>query len=149
VAEKNGQPQSISALPPQVVSGLSARIVSYSHSGPIPPPEQLLEYESAFPGLGTKIIDLWEKQLEHRMKSESRVISSDVHRSWAGLGFGTLISIATMGVAALAIYMGQTIAGVVISSIDIAGIVGAFVYGTQQRRSEREVRVRALTGKKK
>jgi len=80
------------------------------------------------------------------MTLESRVVDADIKRSNWGLGAGFFVALAGLLVSYLLVDRGNAVAGVVVGSIDLAGLVGAFIYGTVSRRSERQQRVKTLSG---
>lgn len=120
--------------------------VSSTFSGPLPPPDILARYNDAVPDGAERIIALAERQAAHRMALESRVVDADIKRSNLGLGAGLLVALAGLSAAFLMVDRGNAWAGAVVGSLDLAGLVAVFVYGTVSRRSERQQRVKALSG---
>jgi len=45
-----------------------------SFSGPLPPPQALREYDQIVPGLATRIVAQAERQTEHRISLEAKVV---------------------------------------------------------------------------
>ena len=130
------------ANPRQVVQRMSAA----TFSGPLPPPEILVQYNDVVPNGAERIIALAERQAEHRMALENRVIDADIRRSNWGLGVGFLVSLAWLLVSYLVIHEGHAVAGVFLGSLDLVGLVGVFVYGTATRRGERKERFKMMSG---
>jgi len=120
--------------------------VSSTFSGPLPPPDILARYNDAVPDGAERIIALAERQAAHRMALESRVVDADIKRSNLGLGGGLLVALAGLFASFLMVDRGNAVAGAVVASLDLAGLVAVFVYGTVSRRSERQQRVKALSG---
>jgi uncharacterized membrane protein len=120
--------------------------VSASFSGPLPPPEILARYNDAVPDAAERIIAMAEKQAEHRMGLESRVIDADIRRANAGVVAGFLVALAFLGGSVFLVFTGHTQAGVIVGSLDLVGLVSVFVYGTISRRSEREQRAKTMSG---
>ena len=120
--------------------------MSASFSGPLPPPEVLIKYNDAVPDGAERIIVMAEKQAEHRMGLENRVIDADIRRSNWGLAAGFVVALAGLLVSYLLVDGGNPAAGVIVASIDLVGLVGAFVYGTVSRRSERQQRAKVMSG---
>jgi len=56
----------------------------------------------------------------------------------------TLISLATVVGGAFCIYSGYEIGGTVLGGTGLTGLVGVFVYGSTQRRKEREKRFHSI-----
>jgi uncharacterized membrane protein len=143
--------------PPQLPSGETLRqivrqeirqeiSVSSTFSGPLPPPDILARYNDAVPDGAERIIALAERQAAHRMALESRVVDADIKRSNLGLGAGLLVALAGLFASFLMVDRGNAVAGAVVASLDLAGLVAVFVYGTVSRRSERQQRAKMLSG---
>lgn len=120
--------------------------VSATFSGPLPPPDILARYNDAIPDGAERIIALAERQAAHRMALESRVVDADIKRSNLGLGAGLLVALAGLFASFLMVDRGNAVAGAVVASLDLAGLVAVFVYGTVSRRSERQQRAKVLSG---
>ena len=80
-----------SILPVGPVAGqVISRTVSQSYSGPVPPPAVLREYDQIVPGAAARILAQAEAQTQHRIKLEDKVTTSDICRSYWGLGIGAI-----------------------------------------------------------
>lgn len=119
--------------------------MSSTFSGPLPPPDILARYNDALPDGAERIIALAERQAAHRMALESRVVDADIKRSNLGLGAGLLVALAGLFASFLMVDRGNAVAGAVVASLDLAGLVAVFVYGTVSRRSERQQRAKVLS----
>lgn len=108
------------------------------HQGPLPPPQTLGEYDNIVPGAAERIIAMAENQSDHRQKLEMIAVKGGSRDSLLGLIFGLTIGLSTVGGAVLCILNGHTIGGSVLGGSGLAGLVGVFVYGSRQRRMERE-----------
>lgn len=129
----SAQPES-PEIPPQVGE------VQFSYQewqGVIPHPEHLRQFNEIIPNGADRIMKQAEGQSKHRMRLESFVVGFGAVRSGAGLvaGFIFAMFVAREGFDLMG--QGELIAGGVIVSLDVAGIVGAFVYGRQQQSQER------------
>ena len=113
------------------------------HKGPLPEPQILLQYDQISPGAADRIIKMAEQQSCHRQKLELIVIKSGARDSLLGLIFGLIIGLATVVGAVLSISKGYQGGGATLGISGIAGLVGVFVYGSRQRRQEREMKMRA------
>lgn len=107
-------------------------------SGPLPPPAVLEKYNQILPGAAERILQMTEEQSRHRRSLESQVIASDIRRADRGLQFGLVIGISGLTAAVVIGIVGQPWAGGLLGIGTIASLVGTFVYGSQQRRKERE-----------
>lgn len=112
------------------------------HSGPLPHPRQLEEYDRVVPGAAERIIQMAETQSHHRQTLERKVINSRSRDSLLGIISAFII---TMTIILLGGYIivnsdrldGQLI-GTLLTGLGISGIVGTFIYGTRSARKERE-----------
>jgi hypothetical protein len=48
------------------------------HSGPLPPPETLVQYNQAYPGCAEDIVRMAVSQAEHRQQLERRVVDAQI-----------------------------------------------------------------------
>ncbi|HYX13481.1 MAG TPA: hypothetical protein VE944_03765, partial [Nostoc sp.] len=71
-------------------------------------------------------------------------IVGDSKRSWAGLIFGFIITLVSIGTGAFLIQQGHDVAGGVFAGTPIVSIVTAFIYGTDKRSQERTEKQKAL-----
>lgn len=127
----------------QIVAQVAA---AQSFSGPLPPPDVLARYNDAVPNGAERIMRMAEKQADHRISLEKQVMSADIRRSNAGLAAGLIVAIAFLVASYLLINDGHEEAGAFLGTVDIGGLVGAFVYGTISQRRERQDRRRDMIG---
>ncbi|NES96942.1 MAG: DUF2335 domain-containing protein [Desertifilum sp. SIO1I2] len=118
--------------------------ITRAFSGPLPSPEILKAYDLVEPGLARKIVDLAEKQAEHRMSLEKAVVLGDGRRSWAGLILGFIISCLFLVSSAYIIIQGHDLAGGLLAGGGLVSLVSVFVYGTNARAQERSEKRKAL-----
>ena len=116
------------------------QLVSAQYSGPLPPAAQLIQYNQAVPDAAERIIKMAEEQSAHRRKLEFRVISSDGHRAWCGLIFAFIIAMCALASSVYLIMNNHDTAGGVLFTGALASVVGTFIYGSNQRRKERETK---------
>jgi uncharacterized membrane protein len=109
-----------------------------SHSGPLPPPILLKEYEDALPGAAERIFAMAERQAAHRQDLEATSVKSGKNRSYAGIVAGFLVSVACVIGGLIVVNNGHDWAGVSIATVSVASLAGVFVYGTISSRKERE-----------
>jgi len=106
------------------------------YSGPLPPPEMLLKYNSIVPGLAERIVSMVEQQQEHRHDLEKKVVYANERRAHIGqsLAFG----IAILGIVA-GVYLtmnDKSAEGLASIITPLATIAGIFVYGRITQRKE-------------
>jgi uncharacterized membrane protein len=106
--------------------------------GPLPPPEMLAKYERVFPGCAERIVAMTEQQGRHRRWTESTIVTASIDSEKRGSNYGLILaSVALIGSFVL-MGMGRTVPGLTVFFVDIAGIVGVFVYGRWIRRPDRD-----------
>lgn len=122
------------------------QLISASWTGPLPPPDALQSYNDALPNGAERIVALVERQSEHRMKLEEKVIDADITRSKWGLFAGVVIALAGLAATFFIADRGEPWAAAIIGAADLATLAGVFVYGTAMRRAERDQRRKQARG---
>ncbi|HET7699396.1 MAG TPA: DUF2335 domain-containing protein [Candidatus Limnocylindria bacterium] len=138
-------PPETTSPPPEQILELVAKLSAARYRGPLPPPEILQGYDQLVPGSAKRIFDIFERQADHRMSLEQKVVGSDIQRSWAGLAAGTVITLAIVWLAAQLVENGNTLAAAALAALDISSLAGVFVYGTRERRLERERKAEVMS----
>jgi uncharacterized membrane protein len=118
--------------------GLLAKAESFS--GPLPPPAVLAQYNEVVPSAAERIIAMAENQARHRQELEKRIIESDTKNSRLGLHYGLIIGLAAVVGGVYCISSGYEVGGSIVGGTGLTGLVGVFVYGSRQKRKERERR---------
>ena len=96
-------------------------------SGPIPHPDLLRGYEDIKEGFAERIVSMTEKQQEHRMECEKRLIKSTVSQRLRGQWMGLCVTMVFAGVAAWLGYLGHDwLAGTIFGGT-IAAVAAIFV----------------------
>ena len=119
--------------------GIHQQTLIAQFSSPLPPPELLLNYENTKPGLIQKIIEMTEVESNHRRAFEKEKLLAEVNNLQRGDEllaraqiFAFVISIATIiGGCATAIF-GAEIAGSIIGTSGIVGIIAAFLKNSKR-----------------
>ena len=115
-------------------------------SGPLPPPEILAKYNSVVPNAAERIITMAETQAAHRQRIESKVIESNIRNSRLGLHYGLIIGLASVLGGVVCILYGHEIGGTILGGTGLSSLVGVFVYGSIQKKKERENRLKLTIG---
>lgn len=118
------------------------QIEAHQFQGPIPPPAALAEYDRIHAGLADRIVAMAEKQMMHRQELERVVVTGESKRANRGQWFALIIGIAGLGVAGFAVALNQQVAAAIIGGLDLAGLVGTFLYGTAKKREHLDQRAR-------
>ncbi|HLA26326.1 MAG TPA: DUF2335 domain-containing protein [Syntrophales bacterium] len=121
-------------------SALAATRTVTAFQGPLPPPELMEKYNQMVPGAAERIIVLFESQVQHRQSLEKAVIQSDVRDSRLGLYLGFFVSVVAIIGGVICVLSGYTTTGGIIAAIPVPVLAGVFVYGSSNRRLEREAR---------
>lgn len=124
------------------------RTVSASFEGPIPPPVLLEQYNELIPNGAERILAMAESNSQHRQTLESFALRSEHQRSMLGIIAGLLVALALGGAGLWSTLAGHEPFGLAIIGIDMVGLVGTFVYGTESRRRERLQRAEIMTGRR-
>lgn len=105
-------------------------IRSETFSGPIPPPEALEKYEQIQPGAADRILKMAEKQMEHRMSLENRVIGGQVQQGKRGQIFGFVLVFVCVAVAIFfAVYLQMNGFAATFLCVTMVTVVALFVTG--------------------
>ena len=97
--------------------------------GPLPPPEVLEGYARLVASAPERILQMAERQAEHRQEIERR----NSRRPWFGILAGSLIALALLCLAGYALYLGEPLVGGLLGGVDVAGLVAVYIYGTRNR----------------
>lgn len=142
--KKHSSPQPISPIPGPPEQQMRFVATATSYSGPIPPPEALERFNEIIPKGAHRILRMAEKQQNHRHQLETKVITSDIRRSWGGLIAGLLVALVSISFGCSLVYHGHDTAGTTIATATVVALVTAFLKGTSQRQQERAEKAQAL-----
>ncbi|MCY4653622.1 MAG: DUF2335 domain-containing protein [Dehalococcoidia bacterium] len=108
-----------------------------SWSGPLPPPDVLLEYNFVENG-AERLFRMAERQSEHRIDMATESLKADNSIATRGQWFGLIVVLAVLGLAAYMAYLGATAAAAAVVAIDVVGLATVFVYSRLSRQDTRE-----------
>ncbi len=110
-----------------------------THSGPLPSPETLKEYNEIIKDGGERIMKVFENQSSHRIKLEKRVVGRQTFQSLLGQIFGFIIAITFLLGGLFLVINKHDGAGITMFSLDVVGLVYIFVVGKKfQHKSLKE-----------
>ena len=119
----------------EILQSLSVTMIqSRMHSGPLPDPDTLIKYDSVIPEGADRVMKMAEKQQEHRMKIESKVINSQSSQSKLGQIFGLIIGIVGIASGTYLASIGATYVGGIIAGGTVVSLVSVFVIGKRIQR---------------
>jgi len=113
-----------------------------AYSGPIPDPASLAQYEKITPGLADRIVQMAEKEGEHRRHLEVFGQNANItllqrrdREARVGQIFAFIISMTTIVTGGYVALNGHDVSGTFISLSGLCGIVTAFIYGRKSETS--------------
>lgn len=105
-------------------------------SGPLPPPEDLANYERVLPGSADRIICMAEGQATHRQSLEQKVINANVSIQQLGLACAFIIAMTAIVGGIWISLKGMSGTGLSVIIGALGALVGVFVYGKSEQRKE-------------
>jgi hypothetical protein len=79
-----------------------------------------------------------ESQSNHRQNLEGIYLKTESRNSLLGIICGLILGLVGLSASGICIYAGHGWPGAALGGVTLASLVGTFVYGTKQRRIERE-----------
>jgi uncharacterized membrane protein len=122
----------------------TTHIASATYQGPLPPPQLLESYNNVVPNAAERIIAMAESQASHRQELESIAIKAGARDSLLGLISAFILGFSAIASGTYCTLKGMPIGGSIQSGVGLVSLVGVFIYGSRQRRKEREMKNEAL-----
>lgn len=139
---ENAAPEVLKVIPRKRREEL-ARLISlrqttvhYSHSGPLPSPDDLKKYDGAVPGAAERIIRMAENQQNHRMRLEDKAIGEQLDQSRRGQHYGLLVAVLMITASGVMVMTGHDTAGGFLGGTTLLGLVGVFVTGKYMQAAD-------------
>ncbi|MGO8761567.1 MAG: DUF2335 domain-containing protein [Desulfobaccales bacterium] len=139
------KPPQTTAAPPNPHPAKIAHAQLITRSAPLPPPSELEEYERVLAGSAERIFTMAESQSNHRQGLENKALSIEGRNSILGIISALIIGVVGLSIAGFCVYTGHDTAGAALGGTTLVSLVGTFIYGTRQRRIEREQKYLAST----
>lgn len=114
-------------------------------TGPLPHPDILAKYNECYPDAAEIIFKTFERQVDHRISIEKKVINSGAMNSTLGLIAGFLIGVLGVGGGIWLLSMDKSISGYTALFGTLGGLVGTFIFGKLNTSTE----IRSKNEKKK
>ena len=108
-------------------------------SGPLPSPDNLLNYDKVTPGAANRIIEMAEKNQEHRLYINRVLAESDVKKSLRGQIFGFAIAAIAFTVATICAFLDQKEIGMASIGFSLVSIVSTFVLGRKSKDNTKKI----------
>ncbi|AFL85103.1 putative membrane protein [Belliella baltica DSM 15883] len=121
----------------EILKSISVTMIQErSHSGPLPDADTLIRYNSVIPEGADRIMKMAERQQEHRMSLETKVVNSQSKQSGLGQWFGLIIGLVGIGCGTFLAYSGETTVGGIIAGGTVVSLVSVFVIGKSLQKSQ-------------
>lgn len=121
-----------------IVSGIFAMVESRQFSGPLPAPEDIAKYEKTLPGSAERILSMAEKQQEHRMESERKIIDYKTGVGKRGQWLGFILVILCIAASVALGFLGHDWLAGCIGVTTVLGVAGVFVLNKEPNAKKNE-----------
>ena len=102
------------------------------HSGPLPRPSDMTQYEAIKPGFAERIMRLAEKEQDHRHAFTDGLVKRDYSLKTVGQYFAMASVLVFLGFAAYLGFLGDTRSAAFVATVAV-GVVGIFITRRQPR----------------
>lgn len=136
--QQDAQPQGIVENDVKRIAEETAVTVIQHHSGPLPPPEVLIQYNDADPNAANRVITMAEEQQAHRFKMETLALKTQGRQGYIGQVFGFIIGLAVIGTGAFLMHSGKEGYGISSVFMGLAALLTAYYRGTSIQKKELE-----------
>ena len=132
-------PQALERIPSELRSlTVVGHQVAKAHSGPLPVPEDIAEYNRNIPNGGDRIMALAERQQAHRIEIESLAVREQLKQSGRGQTFALALGATGLLGGIVCILAGHDWAGVSIVTGALVEMTTTFIWGKQQQKQDLE-----------
>jgi uncharacterized membrane protein len=107
---------------------------SQFYQGPLPPAQQLQQYEQIQPGFADRILSLTEGEAAHRRQLEAEIVKVSKWATLRGQVFGFVSVIFLCAVCTYALYLGHPTAAAAIAGASMVGMGGAYLLNKQNEK---------------
>lgn len=114
-----------------------ATMVQKHHSGPLPAPEDMAEYERILPGGAERIFRMTELEQDHRHRQEARIIGHEYCGRYIGQIGAMLALVMTLGVVVYCAVIGQPITAAVLGAVGVI-VLGFLKYSAMEASQTEE-----------
>ena len=136
----------LTAIDPKIFEGLTQEkkqqiiksvvvTLHKTHVGPLPDPQTMAEYSTIIPNGADRIMQMAEKQLDHRMKMENKVVGGQMLQSNLGQILAFLIGLAALLASTYCIINNHEWAGSILGIGGLTGLVTAFIKGRSSQEA--------------
>lgn len=108
------------------------------YSGPLPHPDLLRRYQEIVPDAPERILKMAEKQNEHRIEIEKKVIGGNIFNERLGLIAGFLVCVYALYLGTKILLAGHEVSGFAAIVTALGTLVGALIYAKKQERRHKK-----------
>lgn len=119
--------EAIKGLRPEQRKVVIQAIRQESFSGPIPHPELLQKYDEVKPGFAERIVSMAERQLDHRINCEDKMVDGSVDESKRGQNYGLIVALLFLAAAVFLGYFDHDWLAGVLGGGTLVALVTVFV----------------------
>lgn len=113
------------------------RIIATMRAGILPPPEELEQYERLYPGTARILMETYEKQVNHRIDIETKVIESGIKNSRRGQIMAFILGLIAITGGIVLIALGKSAQGIAAVITALAALTGVYIGGNISKKKER------------
>jgi uncharacterized membrane protein len=117
----------------------SGGFVIQAHTGPIPAPAEIGEYERILPGTADRIIRMAENEQNHRHKLQIRSQSHQAVITFVGQLFAFIMGISGIAGGVFLVNSDKPITGFGIFFTSLATLMGVFFYNRKRTTQKRAI----------
>ena len=107
------------------------QIIALQYQGPLPPPAMMEDYERIIPNGADRLMRLLEKQTDHRIAMEDRVVAAEISVVSRGQKIAASLSVIFGVIACILGYFGHDWLAGAIGVTTIIGLAVVFVLGRE------------------
>ena len=112
----------------EILSGITiSEYLSQSYSGPLPPADEMAQYEETLPGSANRIIAMTENQNKHRIEMEKIDLPIQHEQFKRGQIFSLIIGVFGLSVTTVLALFGHDVVAAIIGTITIGTIITSFI----------------------
>lgn len=104
-------------------------LVRQEFAGPLPHPSILAGYDQVIPGSAERILVMAEKQLDHRIGTESFVAKEQMKQVSRGQHYALILCSFALALSAFLAFNGHELTASVIGGLDLIGLAAVFIAG--------------------
>ena len=113
----------------QVLNRMMMRVVSKTHSGPIPSADELEHLDRVHPGMANRCMEMAEREQAHRHGMEQGIVAHEGSLRRRGQNYAILALALILAASAWLAFLGFGEEAAILGTATIGGVVAVFVTG--------------------